>query len=212
MFARHTTTREEAMKLYWAPRSRAIRAVWMLEEAGAPYERVLVDIENGEQARPEFRAVNPMMKVPALTDGAATVAESAAICAYVADRVPDAGLAPPIGDPLRGAYYRWLFFSPACIEPALAQKVTGMELRSSAAGWGSYERVVDVLEAALTPGPWILGERFSAADVMLGADLHFAVELFRMIDPRPAFAAYLERCTARPAFARAQEIQARALA
>src|SRR5262249_26073303 len=90
------------MKLYWTPQSRAFRALWLMEEAGRPYERVRIDIRKGEQAAASFRAVNPMMKVPALTDGEASVAESAAICAYVAERVPEARLAPPLGDPLRG--------------------------------------------------------------------------------------------------------------
>src|SRR6516225_6145346 len=111
MFSPHAETEENMMKLYWAPQSRAFRALWMLEEAGCPYERVLVDIRKGEQSAPAFRAVNPMMKVPALTDGAAAVAESAAICAYVAERVPEARLAPPLGDPGRGRYLHWLFFA-----------------------------------------------------------------------------------------------------
>src|SRR5262249_34592954 len=106
------------MKLYWAPQPRAGRAVWMMEEAGAPYERVLVDIRSGAQNTPAYHAVNPMEKVPALTDGDAAVAESSAICAYVADRVPEAGLAPPIGDPSRGRYLHWLFFAAGCIEAA----------------------------------------------------------------------------------------------
>ena len=101
------------MKLYWAPQTRAFRAVWMLEEAGRPYERVLIDIRNGAQSTPAFQVVNPMMKVPALADGAAMVAESAAICAYVAERVPEANLAPPPGDPSRGRYLHWLFFAAA---------------------------------------------------------------------------------------------------
>ena len=94
------------MKLYWAPQSRAFRALWMLEEAGCPYERVLVDIRKGVQASQEYRAINPMMKVPTLTDGEAVVAECGAICAYVAERVPEARLAPPLGDVDRGRYLR----------------------------------------------------------------------------------------------------------
>jgi glutathione S-transferase len=195
------------MKLYWAPRTRSSRAVWMLEEAGLPYERVLVDIRNGEQSTQAYRAINPMMKVPALVDGEAKVAESAAICAYVAERAPAAGLAPPPGDPLRGAYLHWLFFAGSCIEPAYTQKFTGLQLPVSSAGWGTYERVVDVLDGALAQGPWILGERFSAADVMIGSDLRFGVELFKIVDPRPNFTAYLDRCRERPAFRRMMAIE-----
>jgi glutathione S-transferase len=131
-------------------------------ESGRPYERALIDIREGVQSTPEFRTINPMMKVPALVDGAATLAESAAICAFVAERVPEANLAPPLGDPLRGRYYNWLFFAAACIEPAYTQNFIKFELNSSQAGWGSFERVIGVLGEALQPWPWILGERFSA--------------------------------------------------
>jgi glutathione S-transferase len=194
------------MKLYWAPQSRAFRALWMMEEAGCDYERVLIDIRKGAQTTPQFRSVNPMMKVPALSDGAAMVAESAAICAYVAERVPEANLAPPLGDPARGRYLHWLFFAGGCIEPAYTQKFTKLELASMSAGWGSFDRVMDVLAEALGQRPWILGERFSAADVMLGADLNYGMNIFKIVEPRPAFTAYIARCTARPAFQRASEI------
>lgn len=192
------------MKLYWCPQSRSITALWMMEEAGMPYERELIDIRTGAQARPEFAAINPMMKVPALSDGAANVAESGAILAYVAERVPEAGLAPPVGDGKRGDYLRWLFFGPL-IEAAITQKVTGLEMASSTAGWGSYERVTDVLEAGVTRGSWLLGERFSAADVLIGSNLNFGM-MFKLIEPRPAFVAYVERCRQRPAFQRSQAI------
>ncbi|MCC0001729.1 MAG: glutathione S-transferase family protein [Methylobacteriaceae bacterium] len=196
------------MKLYWAPGTRSLRTLWMLEEAGAPYERVLVDIRNGGQNDPAFRRINPMGKVPAFEDGAAQLAESAAICAYIAERCPEAGLAPQIGDPLRGRYFHWLFFAPGCIEPAFTQKFTKIELPTTAAGWGDFSRVFDALEGALQKGPWILGERFSAADVMIGCDLLFGVERFKIVEPRPVFAAYLERCHARPALQRALAIDA----
>jgi len=114
--------KEDAMKLYWSPQTRAFRAVWMLEEAGVPYERVPIDIRNNGQADPEFRRVNPMTKVPALKDGEAMVAESAAICAYIAERCPQAGLAPAVGDPARGRYLHWLFFAAGCIEPAYTRR------------------------------------------------------------------------------------------
>jgi glutathione S-transferase len=191
------------MRLYWSPRTRSLRALWMLEEAGVPYERVLVDIQNGGQNDPAFRKVNPMGKVPAFEDGAAQLAESAAICAYIAERCPEARLAPPLGDPARGRYFHWLFFAPGCIEPALAQKFANFEMPTTAAGWGDFNRVFNVLEGALADGPWILGEAFSAADVMIGCDLLFAVERFKIVDRRPVFDAYLQRCHARPALQRA---------
>ncbi len=194
------------MTLYWAPKSRSLRALWMLEEAGRPYERVLVDINAGAQSTPEFRAINPMMKVPALTDGPAAVAESAAICAYVAEQVPEAGLAPPVGDPRRGRYLQWLMFSPACIEPAFTQKFANVALPSRAAGWGDYDRVFGALRDALAAGPWILGDHFSAADVMIGSDLLWGIELFKIVEPNPVFEAYLARCAERPAFQRARAL------
>lgn len=197
------------MKLYWCPQTRSFRALWLMEEAGRPYERVLVDIRKGGQNTPEFRAVNPMGKVPALADGEAKLAESAALCAYVAERCPEAGLAPSVGDPKRGRYLHWLFFAAGCIEAAYTQKMTGLAVPggTSTAGWGSFERVVDVLEAAVQPGPWLLGERFSAADVMIGSDLHFGITLMKIVPPRPAILAYVARCAERPAWKRATAIE-----
>jgi glutathione S-transferase len=144
-----------------------------------------------------------MAKVPALKDGDATLAEAAAICAYVAERYPQAKLAPPLGDPLRAKYLYWLFFSPGCIEPAMVQVATKIEMNSVAAGWGDATRVFDTLDAALAKGPWLLGETFSAADIIIGSGLNFAVRLFKMVPSRPSFDAYIDRCAARPAFQRA---------
>ncbi len=196
------------MKLYWAPKSRSFRAVWMMEEAGRPYERVLIDITSGAQSGDAYREINPMMKVPALADGAVKVAESGALCTYVAESVPEAGLAPAIGDPSRGDYLRWMFFSGSCVEGAFIEKFANVSIPSSSAGWGSFDRVVDVLEQGVSSGEWLLGERFSAADVMIGSDLYFGIDVFKIIEPRPALTAYVARCTARPAFQRAQEIEA----
>ena len=178
------------MKLYWSPRSRSFTALWLMEETGQPYERVLTDITTGAQKTPEYLAVNPMGKVPALGDGDATLAEAAAICAYVAERYPEAKLAPPLGDPSRAKYLYWLFFSPGCIEPAMVQLATKIEMNPAAAGWGEAQRVFDVLDAALTKGPWILGDTFSAADIVIGSGLNFAVRMFKMVPSRPSFDAY----------------------
>jgi glutathione S-transferase len=196
------------MKLYWAPRSRSFTAIWLMEETGQPYERVLTDITAGAQKTAEYLAVNPMGKVPALQDGDATMAEAAAICAYVAERYPEAQLAPALGDPLRAKYLYWLFFGPGCVEPAMVQIATKIEMNSTAAGWGDAQRVFDVLDKALTKGPWILGEKFSAADVAIGSALNFSVRLFKMVPSRPSFDAYIVRCMARPAFQRAEKIAA----
>jgi glutathione S-transferase len=188
------------MKLYWSPRSRSFSALWLMEETGEPYERVLTDISTGAQRTLEFLAVNPMGKVPALADGEATMAEAAAICAYVAERYPRAKLAPPLGDVRRAKYLYWLFFAPSCIEPAMVQLATKIEMNSIAAGWGDATRVFDVLDHALENGPWILGDEFSAADIAIGSGLHFAVRQFKMTPTRPSFDRYLDRCAERPAF------------
>jgi glutathione S-transferase len=196
------------MQLYWSPRSRSFTALWLMEETGQPYERVLTDITSGAQKKPEYLAINPMAKVPALRDGEATLAEAAAICAYVAERYPDANLAPALGSSLRAKYLYWLFFAPGCIEPAMVQIATKIEMNSTSAGWGDAQRVFDVLDAALAKGPWILGENFSAADVAIGSALNFSVRLFKMVPSRPSFDAYIARCVARPAFQRAEKLAA----
>ena len=196
------------IKLYWSPRTRSFSALWVMEETGQPYERVLTDIATGAQRTPEYLAINPMGKVPALQDGDATLAEAAAICAYVAERFPEAGLAPALGDPARAKYLYWLFFAPGCIEPAMVQVATKMEMNSVAAGWGEANRVFDVLDRALQHGPWLLGEKFSAADVIVGSGLNFAVKLFKMVPSRPSFDRYIAACAARPAFQRASLIAA----
>ena len=122
--------------------------------------------------------------------------------------IREAKLAPPLGDPLRAKYLYWLFFAPGCIEPAMVQVATKIEMNPVAAGWGDAQRVFDVLDAALEKGPWILGETFSAADIVIGSGLNFAVRLFKMVPSRPSFDRYIDRCAARPAFQRAEKIAA----
>ncbi|HWX63961.1 glutathione S-transferase family protein [Bradyrhizobium sp.] len=196
------------MQLYWCPRTRSFTALWLMEETGKPYERVLTDISTGAQKQADYLAINPMGKVPALKDGDVTLAENAAICAYVAERYPDAKLTPPPGDPLRAKFLYWLFFLPGCIEPAMVQLSTKFEINPVAAGWGEAQRPFNVLDAALSKGPWLLGETFSAADVAMGSMLNFAVRMFKMVPSRPSFEAYVDRCVARPAFQRAQKLAA----
>src|SRR6201995_2754756 len=196
------------MQLYWSPRSRSFTALWLMEETGKPYERVLTDISTGAQKKAEYLAINPMGKVPALKDGEATLAEAAAICAYVAERYPEAKFAPAVGSPLRAKFLYGLFFGPGCIEPAMVQLATKIEMNPVSAGWGDAQRVFDVLDAALEKGPWILGETFSAADIVIGSGLNFAVRLFKMVPTRTVFDAYIARCMARPAFQRAEKIAA----
>jgi glutathione S-transferase len=196
------------MKLYWSPRSRSFTTLWLMEETGQPYERVLTDISTGANKAPEYLAINPMGKVPALADGDAVMAESAAICAYVADRYPQAKLAPPVGDPRRAKYLQWLFFAPSCIEPAILQSYLKFDIPAVSAAWGSPTQTFDVLDQALGKGPWLLGDDFTAADIAIGSGMNFAIRMFKMIPTRPNFDRYLDACAARPAFQTAAKLTA----
>ncbi|EFI53702.1 glutathione S-transferase family protein [Afipia sp. 1NLS2] len=196
------------MKLYWSPRSRSFTTLWLMEETGEPYERVLTDISTGANKTPDYLAINPMGKVPALADGDAVMAESAAICTYVADRYPQAKLAPPIGDPRRAKYLQWMFFAPSCIEPAILQAYLKLEIPAVSAAWGSTTQTFDVLDQALEKGPWLLGDDFSAADVAIGAGINYAIRMFKMVPTRPNFDRYLDACAARLAFQTAAKLTA----
>lgn len=198
--------------LYHNPRSRAVMAHWMLEEVGASYRLAPIDFEAGENRTPEFLAINPMGKLPTLVHNGVVVTETAAIIAYLADAFPDAGLAPAIGDPARGTYLRWLIFGAGCIEPALVDKMFDRpDVRHGAVGYGSYADTFNALETALTPGPWILGERFSAADLYLSAELFWAM-MFGAPDIKTnkRFTTYVARASQRPAYKRVFGDQAQA--
>lgn len=191
------------MKLYWCPKTRAVRAVWMLEELGLPYERVLVDIRD-ESATPDagFLAASPMGKVPALEDGEVRLAESAAICLYVADRYAGGRLAPALDDPDRGRFLYWMFYTPAVIEPAMSEKFSGAAGNRFSSGWGDFPTMIATLEAGLAEGPYILGERFSAADVLLGSSAVF-MRTFGVLPESKTLEAYADRCLERPAYQKA---------
>ncbi|MBN9599283.1 MAG: glutathione S-transferase family protein [Afipia sp.] len=196
------------MKLYWSPRSRSFTTLWLMEETGQPYERVLTDISTGANKTPDYLAINPMGKVPALVDGDVTMAEAAAICAYVVDRYPQARLAPALDDPRRAKYLQWLFFATGCIEPAILQAYLKFEIPTSTAAWGSTTQTFDVLDRALETGPWLLGDDFTAADVAVGAGMNYAIRMFNMVPTRPNFDRYLDACAARPAFQTAAKLVA----
>ncbi len=192
-----------AITLYHHPYSRARSVIWMLEELGVPYELSWVDIMPGGQKSPEFLKLNPMGKVPVLVDGEAVVSEVAAIALYLGDRYSLGHLAPAPDDPARGHYLRCALFSPSVIEPAAAARTAGGNFNPVAAGWGTYESMVEATEALVGKGPWLLGARFSMADIILGGTLRFLLN-FKMIDPRPAFTQYVQRLETRPALQRAE--------
>jgi glutathione S-transferase len=192
---------------YTNPQSRGRIVRWMLEEVGQPYRTELLDYASTMKA-PEYLAINPMGKVPAIKHGEAVVTEAGAICAYLADAFPQAGLAPPLGDVRRGPYFRWLFFTAGPMEASVTNKSLDVVVppeRKPAVGYGSFEEVFDAAETALRNGPFILGDVFSAADVYFGSALGFFLQ-FGSLEPRPAFSAYVERLMSRPAAIRAREI------
>lgn len=192
------------LHLYYNPHSRAAIAHWMLEELGVPYKIHLLNLQSGEHKRPEYLAINPMGKVPAIKHGDVVVTENAAICCYLADIFLEAGLAPAITDPRRGPYLRWLFFSPSCIEPAIADRALKREAgKSGMLGYGTFDTVMDVTSQAVSQGDYLLGDMFSAADVVLGSTLAWGM-LFGIVPQRPEFTAYVGRLQARPAAQRSE--------
>jgi len=193
--------------LYTNPMSRGRIARWMLEEIGQPYETVLLDYATTLKA-PAYLAINPMGKIPALTHGDAVVTECAAICAYLADAFPDAGLAPPIGSKARAPYFRWLFFAAGPVEAAITNKQMGFELapgKERSAGYGSLAAVLNALEMAVIASPYLAGDQFTAADVYAGSQIGFGLR-FGTIEKRPAFITYWDRISARLAYLRAAEL------
>jgi glutathione S-transferase len=192
------------LTLYHASPSRSSIARWMLEEIGEPYDLHVLSLTKGEQHAPDYLAVNPMGKVPALKHGGAVITEAAAICTYLADEFPQAGLNVPIGDPRRGTYLRWLFFAPSCIEPAITDRAFPRkeEPRRGMLGYGDFDTVMAVVAAAVEPGPYLMGEQFTAADVVLGSTLRWGM-MFGILPKRPEFVAYVGRLEQRPALKRA---------
>lgn len=188
---------------YHNPMSRARMVHWMLEEVGAPYRIELVNLQKGEQKKPAFLVVNPMGKLPAIMHRGTVITETSAICAYLADAFPVAGLSPRWDEPVRGTYLRWMFFGAGCVDSALIDRMLSRPVpeRTSALGYGRYEDVIDTLEKAITPGPYILHERFSAADVYIGSQLGFGM-MTKALEPRPSFQSYVGRLSQRPAFKR----------
>jgi glutathione S-transferase len=192
------------LTLYHAAPSRSSIVRWMLEELGEPYDLHLLSLAKGEQLAPDYLAINPMGKVPALKHRGVVVTEAAAICTYLADEFPHAKLNVPIGDPRRGPYLKWLFFGPSCIEPAMIDRAAPRQEqpRRGMLGYGDFDTVMEVTAKAVEPGPNLMGEQFTAADVVVGSTLRWGL-MFKLIPERPEFVAYKARLERRPALARA---------
>jgi glutathione S-transferase len=197
----------EELVFYTNPQSRGRIVRWMLEEVGQPYRTEVLEYATTLKG-PAYLAINPMGKIPAIKHGDVVVTECAAICAYLADAFPDAGLAPATSDPQRGTYYRWLFFAAGPLEAAVTNKMMGFETKPEQgrmAGYGSLETTLAAAEAALKDREFLLGDRFTAADLYFGSGLGFFTQ-FGAIEPRPIFTDYVARLQARPAAVRAKEI------
>ena len=197
----------DELVFYTNPMSRGRIIRWLLEEIGQPYRTEILQYAQSMKA-PEYLAINPMGKVPAILHGDVVVTEAAAICAYLADAFPQAGLAPAPGSKERGPYYRWLFFGAGCIEPAVTNQSLGFVApaeKKGMIGYGSMEEVLDALEAVTSANEYIAGGKFSAADLYIASQLGFGMR-FGTIEKRPAFEAYTARMYGRPAAARANEI------
>jgi len=197
----------DELVFYTHPQSRGRTVRWMLEEVGQPYRTEVLEY-GGSMKSPAFLAINPMGKVPTLAHGATVVTEAAAICAYLADAFPEAGLAPAPGDRARGPYYRWLFLAAGPIEAAICDRGMGWEVppeRTRMMGYGSYAQLLEALEGELEGRTYLAGDRFSAADLYVGSQLGFGMR-FGLIEKRPAFEAYVAGLLSRPACVRAGEI------
>jgi glutathione S-transferase len=197
----------DELVFYTHPMSRGRIARWMMEEVGKPYRTEVLEYAASMKA-PAYLAINPMGKVPALKHGDVVVTEAAAICAYLADAFPELGLAPPLGDPRRGPYFRWLFFAAGPVEAAMAARALGAEVKPEQkrmVGWGDQADLLRGLESAVAGRDYITGEAFSAADVYVGSSIIWGMQ-FGSIEKRPAFEAYAARLQSRPAYLRATEI------
>jgi glutathione S-transferase len=191
--------------LFWSPQTRAVRALWMLEEVGADYQVQAVDIRATPRNDPaDFLAASPQGKVPALIDGEVKMADSAAMALYLADRYRPGELAPHADDPARGEFLYWLLYSPATIEPAMMEKFVKLDVESQSSPWGNFDDMVSVLEKRLDGRTWVAADRFTMADLMLAGSIQFMVQ-FDMLQPGPVLQDYMDRCLARGAAQRAQQ-------
>ena len=195
---------DRGVTLYHSPNTRSTGALILLEELGVPYDLHVLNMKAGEQRQPAYLAINPMGKVPALKHGDAIITEQVAVYLYLADLFSEAGLAPPVGDPLRGPYLRWMVFYAACFEPAVVDRAAKHDpAPQMMSPYGDYDTMLGTLAGQLAKGPYILGERFSAADVLWGTALHWTT-MFKLVPELPEIMGYVQRIGARPASVRAR--------
>jgi glutathione S-transferase len=194
--------------LFYAPRSRAFRALWFLEELGEPYQIVHIDFAKGEHKRPDFLKLNPMGKLPTVVDDGVPIAESGAILTYLTDKYSSGTLAPKVHDPRRPDYLRWLFFSAGVMEPAFGEKFFKWEVPARQVAWGDFASMERTVTEAVAPGPWLLGDQFTAADIYVGSNLHWGV-MWKLFPEKGPIADYVARCAERPALRRALELEER---
>ncbi|MEZ5559165.1 MAG: glutathione S-transferase family protein [Pseudomonadales bacterium] len=194
------------MKHYFNPMSRAATTHWMLTELNAEHEQIVVDIAAGESRTDEYRAINPMGKVPTLVDDGVVITEVAAICAYLADRYPEKGFAPPIDSPQRGLYYRYLFFPGTTLEPMFTTRLLGLtDYSAESVGWGDFERCMNSVEAMTPDSDWAMETGFGAADVVFGGALDSAIQFGWIESPSAKVAAYVNRIRERPAYKKSHD-------
>jgi len=195
-------TDENRPTLFHSPNTRSTGALLLLEELRAPYELRVLNMKAGEQRQPAYLAINPMGKVPAVLHNGALITEQVAVYIYLADLFPEARLAPDIGDPMRGPYLRWLAFYGSSFEPAVVDRALKREPGTPAMSpYGDFDTVLNTVVTQLRPGPWLLGERFTAADVLWGTALTWMTG-FGLVPLRPEIQSYIDRVNARPAVAR----------
>jgi glutathione S-transferase len=194
--------------LFYAPRSRAVMGLWLLEEIGRPYRIELVDLEKGEQKKPELLKHNPMGKVPTVLDGDVAISETGAIITYLLDKYSPGDLAPHPGQRERAGYLKWLFFAPGVIEPAFAEKFLKWDVPSRSVGWGSFADMLSTVQGALSQNTWLAGDRFTGADLYVASALRYGM-LFGLVPQESVIVEYVTRCTERPAFRRTSEIDER---
>jgi len=194
------------LTFYHCPNTRSGSIRWLLEELGVPYQTEIVDIRAEGGAPESYRAIQPNKKVPAIVHDGVAVHERSAICIYLCDAFPAAGLAPPVGDTRRGPYLSWLVYNDAVIDPVMAARMGGWTYEKIGVSFGTFDDMVANLESTLSKTPYLTGDSFTAADLLVGGAVNFAVNFFKTIPATPALTGFIERTIGRPSFARAMAL------